>query len=70
MFSHLQVFHVVEPTATHFFFSNVPHASVISRLRKIVEEREVMMDKAIDQKRRPITTNVKFSVGMIMKHSL
>ena len=41
---------------------------VAGRLERIVEAREGKMEGAVEQKLRPTTTNVKYSIGMIMKH--
>jgi F-box protein 21 len=63
-----QVLSVVEP-ATPCTPQKVLYPEIFPmKLREMVAVREAMMGKAPGQKRRPITTNVKFSVGMVMKH--
>lgn len=71
LFGNLKVLSVVavpSSTSTKYFGHTDSRHMVATRLQKMVEEREEMMGKTSEQKRRPITTNVKFSIGMVMKH--
>jgi hemimethylated DNA binding protein len=64
-----QVLSVVEPATPCTSPQEVLYPVIFPiKLRGMVAVREARMGKAPEQKTRPITTNVKFSVGMVMKH--
>ncbi|CAI8022711.1 F-box only protein 21, partial [Geodia barretti] len=64
-----QVLSVVEPATPCTSPQEVLYPVIFPiKLRGMVAVREARMGKAPEQKRHSITTNVKFSVGMVMKH--